>query len=162
MSISVGDRLPEASLLRVAGADVEVVPLQDRLAGRRVILVGLPGAFTNTCSSAHVPSFIRTREALREKGVDEIICVAVNDPFVMHAWGEATGAAEAGLTMLADAEGAFTRAIGMEFSNPARGLIGRSLRYALLAEDGVVKVYRAEEGHGVCDLSGGEAMLAEL
>jgi glutaredoxin/glutathione-dependent peroxiredoxin len=64
--------------------------------------------------------------------------------------------------MLADADGAFTRAIGMEFSNPARGLIGRSLRYALLAEDGVVKVYRAEEGHGVCDLSGGEAMLAEL
>jgi peroxiredoxin len=162
MTIAVGDRLPNAELLRMGESGAERVPLAARLRGRRVVLFGLPGAFTGTCTSAHVPSFIRTKPQFDAKGIDEIICVSVNDPFVMKAWGESTGASKAGLTMLADADGAFTRAIGMDFTNPAVGFFGRSRRYALFAEDGVVKVLHAEENPGVCEASGGEAMLAAI
>jgi len=88
--------------------------------------------------------------------------VSVNDPFVMKAWGEATGATEAGLSMLADGTGAFTAAMGLSFDAPPVGLMGRSKRYALMAEDGVVKVLHLEESPGVCEVSGGEALLAEL
>jgi cytochrome c peroxidase len=94
--------------------------------------------------------------------VDEIICVSVNDPFVMKAWGEATGATEAGITMLGDAESAFTKAIGMDFDAPPAGLIARSKRYAMLVEDGKVITLHVEESPGVCEVSGGEALLAEL
>ena len=162
MTITIGDRLPQADLLRMGADGPEKVALGDLLEGRRVVIFGLPGAYTGTCSTAHVPSFIRSIEVLRDKGVDEVICIAVNDPFVMKAWGEATGAAQAGITMLGDASCAFTSAIGMEFSNPDRGFIRRSRRYALMAEDGVVKVWHPEEGTGTCDISGGESMVAAL
>ncbi|EYD73346.1 peroxiredoxin [Limimaricola hongkongensis] len=161
MTISTGDRLPGAALMRMGEDGPETVALEDILKGRRVVIFGLPGAFTGTCSSAHVPSFLRSMGALKAKGVDEVVCIAVNDPFVMRAWGEDTGATAAGIAMLADPEGAFTAAIGMVFSNPARGLIGRSKRYALMAEDGVVRVWHPEEGTA-CDISGGESMVAAL
>lgn len=162
MAIQVGDRLPEATLLHIGANGPEGVALGDRLKGRKVVLFGLPGAYTGTCTSAHVPSFIRTKEAFAAKGVDEIICVSVNDPFVMKAWGESTGAAKAGITMLGDAEAAFTLAVGMAFSAPPVGFVNRSKRYALYAEDGVVKVLHAEESPGVCETSGGEAMLKAI
>lgn len=159
MTLSVGDQLPEATLLQLGSEGPEAVNLSSLTAGRKVILFAVPGAFTPTCHSAHVPSFVRTKDDFAAKGVDQIICVSVNDPFVMKSWGEATGAAEAGLTMLADGDGSFTKAIGMDFDAPPAGLIGRSKRYALMAEDGVVKVLHAEESPGVCETSGGEAML---
>ncbi|MCB2109450.1 MAG: peroxiredoxin [Defluviimonas sp.] len=162
MTIAVGDRLPEATLLAMGAGGVEKVDLGARLKGRRVAIFGLPGAYTGTCSTAHVPSFIRTRPQFDAKGVDEVICVSVNDPFVMKAWGEATGATAAGITMLGDAGGAFTAAIGLDFSNPDVGFAGRSKRYALLAEDGVVKVLHLEASPGVCERSSGEALLAEI
>jgi cytochrome c peroxidase len=109
-----------------------------------------------------VPSFIRTKPQFEAKGVDEILCLSVNDPFVMKAWGEATGATAGGITMLGDAEASFTKAIGMAFSAPAVGLIDRSARYAMLVEDGVVKVLHREESPGVCDLSGGESLLEAI
>jgi peroxiredoxin len=127
-----------------------------------VVIFGLPGAYTGTCTTAHVPSFIRTREKLAAKGVDEVICLSVNDAFVMKAWGDSTGAAAAGITMLGDVDAGFTKAIGMNFSVPAIGFFDRSKRYALYAEDGVVKVLHAEENAGQCDISGGEAMLAAI
>jgi glutaredoxin/glutathione-dependent peroxiredoxin len=105
---------------------------------------------------------MRTRQKFAEKGVDEVICVSVNDPFVMKAWGESTGASAAGITMLGDADSSFTKAIGLEFDAPAAGLIGRSKRYALYAEDGVVKHLHLEQAAGTCEISGGEAMLAAL
>ena len=108
------------------------------------MLFGLPGAFTGTCSTQHLPSFIRVADALRAKGVDEIVCVAVNDPHVMLAWGEATGATAAGIRMLADAARRSPRRSGSTFDNPAAGLFPRSKRYALLAEDGVVRVLNLE------------------
>ncbi|MFN3969799.1 MAG: peroxiredoxin [Gemmobacter sp.] len=162
MTISVGDKLPDATLLTMGKDGPEGVSLATKLAGRSVILFGLPGAYTSTCTNAHVPSFMRAKDALMAKGVDEIICVSVNDPFVMKAWGESTGALAAGITMLADADAAFTKSTGMAFSAPPVGFIDRSVRYALHAVDGVVKVIHSEESPGTCDASGGEAMLAAI
>jgi peroxiredoxin len=161
MSLAVGERLPDATLT-VMGADgPETVQLADRLKGRKVVLFALPGAFTGPCTTAHVPSFIRTADAFRAKGVEEIICIAVNDPFVLKAWGEATGATAAGITMLGDSEGKLTHALGMEFTAPQLGLIGRSNRYALVLEDGKITHANIDKP-GVCDISTGEALLAKL
>ena len=135
------------------------MPLAPKLKGRKVVIFGLPGAFTRGCSATHLPSFMRTRDAFAEKGVDEVICISVNDPFAMTAWGQHTGATEAGITMLADAAGDFTRAIGLEFSAPVVGLYNRCQRFALMAEDGVVKVLTLEEEAGACKLTVGEELL---
>jgi peroxiredoxin len=162
MTISVGAALPEASLLQMGANGAEAVALADKLKGRKVVIFGLPGAYTGTCTTAHVPSFVRNREKLAAKGVDEVICVSVNDPFVMKAWGDSTGAAAAGITMLGDGDASFTKAIGMEFTVPAIGFHDRSKRYALYAVDGVVQVLHQEENAGQCEISGGEAMLAAI
>lgn len=159
MAITTGEKLPDATLVRIGNDGPETVDLAEKLKGRKVVIFAVPGAFTPTCHSAHVPSFIRTKDQFADKGVDEIICISVNDPFVMKAWGEATGASEAGITMLADPESKFTTAIGMNFDAPPAGLMGRSKRYAMVVEDGTVKVFQAEESPGVCEVSGGEALL---
>lgn len=160
--VTVGARLPEAALMRMGADGPESVDLGNRLKGRRVVIFGLPGAYTGTCTNSHVPSFMRTAGQFAAKGVDEIICVSVNDPFVMRAWGESTGATAAGLTFLADADGVFTRALGLDFDAPQLGIRGRSRRYALLAEDGVVKVLNLEDNPGVCGISAGETLLAAI
>ncbi len=159
MTISQGDRLPDANLLKIGENGPETVNLSSRTKGRKVVIFAVPGAYTPTCHSAHVPSFIRTKDGFDAKGVDEIICISVNDPHVMKAWGDATGASAAGLTLLADADGAFTRALGMDFTAAPAGLIGRSKRYAMYVEDGQVRVLHCEESPGTCEVSGGEAML---
>ncbi len=163
MPIREGDTLPDATL-HETGPDGRPVPvsLSDRLEGRRVVIFGLPGAFTGTCTTAHVPSFIRTADAFRDKGVDEIICLAVNDAFVMQAWSEQTGAGEAGITHLADPGAEFTRAIGMNFTAPPVGFYDRSQRYAMVVEDGTVRTLQIDENPGTCDLSGGESLLETL
>jgi glutaredoxin/glutathione-dependent peroxiredoxin len=162
MMISVGDRLPEATLLTIGANGPEPVDLGERLRRRKVVIFGLPGAFTGTCTTAHVPSFIRTKPGFDAKGVDEVICVTVNDPFVVKAWTDATGAAKAGIDTLADAESTFTAAIGMEFSAPAVGFVNRSKRYSLYAEDGVVKLLNLEVARGACEISAGETLLAQI
>ena len=162
MSISVGDHLPEADLIRLGASGPESVKVSTLSKGRKIVIFAVPGAYTPTCSSAHVPSFIRTKGKFDSKGVDEIICVSVNDPFVMKAWGEVTGATAAGISMLADADGSFTKAIGLDFTAPPVGLLGRSKRYALYAEDGVVKTLHLEESPGTCEISGGESLLAAI
>jgi glutaredoxin/glutathione-dependent peroxiredoxin len=162
MTISTGEKLPDATLVGMGAEGPEPVSLTEKTNGRKVVIFAVPGAFTPTCHSAHVPSFIRTKSEFDGKGVDEIICISVNDPFVMKAWGDATGAEAAGLTMLSDPESAFTKAIGMDFDAPPAGLIGRSKRYAMLVEDGTVKLLQAEENPGVCEVSGGEGLLASM
>lgn len=162
MTISVGDKIPAGSLLVMGEGGIAESPVAERLAGKSVVIFGLPGAYTGVCSTAHVPSFIRTFEAFKAKGVDEIICVSVNDPFVMKAWGEATGATKAGIVMAADPDASVTKALGLDF---AAGFVRggpRSKRYALHAVDGVVKVLNLEENPGVCDISGGEGLLEKL
>lgn len=158
MTIQPGDKLPDATLLKMGENGPEQVELSSLTSGKTVIF-GLPGAFTGTCSEAHLPSFMRSAQAFRDKGVDHIICVSVNDPFVMGAWDAATGAADAGVTLLADASAEFTKAMGRDFTAPPVGLIDRSQRYAMYAEGGVVKVLQVEENPGVCTVSGGEALL---
>ena len=162
MTISQGDTLPDATFIVMGESGPETVSLADKTKGRKVVLFAVPGAFTPTCHSAHVPSFIRTKDALMEKGVEEIICVAVNDPFIMQTWGEASGATEAGITMLADAEAEFTKSIGMNFSAPPVGFVDRSSRYAMLVEDGKVNLLQVDENPGTCELSAGEALLDSM
>lgn len=162
MAIQTGDKLPAATLIQMGSDGPAPVALADKTAGRKVVIFAVPGAYTPTCHSAHVPSFIRTKDQFDAKGVDEIICVSVNDPFVMGAWGEATGAAAAGITMLSDAESAFTTAIGMNFDAPPVGLMARSKRYAMVVEDGTVTVLHEEENPGACEVSAGEGLLEAL
>jgi cytochrome c peroxidase len=162
MTLSSGDKLPDATLLKLGAKGPEAVDLKTLTKGRKVVIFAVPGAYTPTYSSAHVPSFIRTKAQFDAAGVDEIICVSVNDPFVMKAWGEATGATEAGITMLADAESAFTKAIGLDFDAPPAGLLARSKRYAMAVEDGTVTVLHVEESPGTCEVTAGESLLAAL
>lgn len=159
MTIQVGETLPEAQLL-VAGAEgPETVDLKSKTGGRRVLIIGMPGAFTNTCSALHMPSLVKHADAIRAKGVDEIIVLVVNDAQVIRAWGETTGATAAGITILADPTSAYVKAIGLDYDAPAAGFYGRSVRHVMLVEDGTVARLEVEEGRGVCDMTGGEAIL---
>ena len=161
MALSVGGRMPDANLIMMGANGPETVRLSDRLNGRKVVVFALPGAFTGTCSTAHIPSFMRTADQFRAKGVDEINCISVNDPFTLKAWGDATGATKAGITHLGDADGAMTRGLGLDFTAPQLGLIGRSNRYAALVEDGVVTRLNLDKP-GECNISQGEALLETL
>ena len=126
-----------------------------------MVIFAVPGAFSTTCQTAHMPGFIRTSDRFAEQGVEEIICLGVNDPFVMKEWGGITGAEEAGITLLADADGSYAKAIGMNFDAPVVGLYGRSKRYAMLVEDGVVTQFLPEQTRG-CETSSAEALLAAM
>ncbi len=156
--IKVGDRLPEASLLRMGPDGPEKVTLVDKTAGRRIVIVAVPGAFTPTCDAKHLPSFVRTKPQFDAKGIDEILCISVNDSHVMRLWGMTSGATVAGITMLADGDASFTKALGLNFSNEAVGFHDRSRRYAMVVDDGVVTVLQLEQP-GECAISTGEALL---
>ncbi|WP_170762771.1 peroxiredoxin [Ruegeria lacuscaerulensis] len=160
--ISIGDTLPDATLIRMGQEGPEEIRVSEKTKGRKVVIFAVPGAFTGTCSSEHVPSYVRTKDQFDAKGVDEIICLAVNDPFVMSAWGESTKATAAGPTMLSDAASKFTKAIGMDFDAPPVGLFARSKRYAMLVEDGKVTALNLEENPGTCTVSAGEGLLKSI
>jgi len=160
MTIKVGDRLPDVTLRYREDGEPREVSLGEKLTGRKVAIFGLPGAFTGTCSTAHLPSFIRTAAAFREKGVDEIICISVNDIWVMEEWDRQSGAGEAGITMLADTDSEYAKATGLVFSAPPIGFRDRIVRHSLLAEDGVVTLLQVEEARGVCEITAGETLLA--
>ncbi|MCV2867864.1 peroxiredoxin [Defluviimonas sp. WL0002] len=161
MTIEVGGRLPEATFVKMGAEGPELVQLSELTQGRKVVLFALPGAYTGPCSTIHVPSFVRTADAFRAKGVEDIYCVSVNDPFVLKAWGEATGGTAAGITFLGDAGGSFTRELKMDFTAPPIGLHGRSNRYAVVLEDGVITAANVDKP-GVCDISVGEALLEKI
>lgn len=162
MAIETGMTLPNKEVLRKTGDGIEAHALSDLLAGKRAVLFGVPGAFTPTCSAAHLPSFIRTADDFREKGIDAIYCLTVNDPHVAKAWADSAGAEEAGIIMLADPEAAFGKALDITFSAPPVGLIDRLQRFALIANDGVVEVVHFEEERGICDMTAGETLLDSL
>lgn len=159
MTIAVGDTLPEGTVLTMGESGPEAVDLGSKFKGRKVAVFGLPGAYTGVCTTAHLPSFVRTKGQFDAKGVDDVICISVNDPFVMDAWAKDTGATGAGLLMLADASGDYIKALGLDFTAPPAGLFNRSKRFALYAEDGVVKVLQVEESPGECTVSAGESLL---
>ncbi|MDO5611762.1 MAG: peroxiredoxin [Paracoccus sp. (in: a-proteobacteria)] len=161
MTIKANDKLPQGKVL-VPGEDgPKEVALADLTKGR-VAIFGLPGAFTGTCTNAHMPSFVRTADAFRAKGIDAILCITVNDPFVVGAWARETGADKAGIQVLADADGSVTKAMGLEFDAPPAGLYGRCKRFAALASDGVFKVVQIEDSPGTCSVSAGEALLEKV
>jgi peroxiredoxin len=160
--VGVGERLPEGRVLVKGEGGLEWVDTRDLFAGRRVVLFGLPGAYTGLCTTAHVPSFLRTKARFDAAGVDAILCLAANDPFVLEAWGRDTGAAEAGIGMLADPAGEWIEALGTLFDLPERGFLRRSRRFAAYVEDGVVRVWHEEESPGACEATAGEAMLAAV
>jgi peroxiredoxin len=162
MTIAVGERLPEATLLKMGANGVEPVTVGALTAGRRVVIFGLPGAYTGTCSTMHVPSFMRTAEAFRAKGIDEIVCIATDTPHVMDAWGQATGGIAAGITFLSDSGSALTRAMGMAFTVDRIGFYDRTKRFSALVEDGVVTRFNPEPPDKSCEISAGETLLGQL
>ncbi|WP_027283568.1 peroxiredoxin [Rubritepida flocculans] len=160
MTIKVGDRIPSAKLMQATAEGPKEVTTEEFFGGRTVVLFGVPGAFTPTCSAKHLPGFVAQADALKAKGVDAIACMAVNDVFVMGAWGKDQGVGEK-VIMLADGSAAFTKALGLELDLTARGLGVRSQRFALVAKDGVV-THLAVEAPGAFEVSSAEAVLAAL
>ena len=158
MTINAGDRIPEVTLTRI-GEGVETVDTRTLFDGKKVVLFAVPGAFTPTCSEKHLPGFVEHFAEFRKKGV-EVACMSVNDPFVMQAWGTSQHVPE-GLQMLADGNGDFTRALGLEMDASAYGMGTRSKRFALYAEDGVVRQLHVE-APGEYRVSSAEHVLAQL
>ncbi len=160
MSIQVGDRIPAATLATMGGDGIEKISTQDLFGGKKVVLFSVPGAFTPTCSAKHLPGFLEHADAIKAKGVDTIACIAVNDVFVMDAWGKSQGAADK-VMMLADGNGEFARALGLTMDGTAFGMGQRSQRFALIADDGVVTGLHVE-APGEFRVSSAEAILGEL
>ena len=159
MSIQIGERIPSATLQYPGKEGFEKVDSTQLFKGRRVLLFAVPGAFTPTCSEQHLPSFVAAFDEFAKRGV-EVMCLSVNDPFVMQAWSEAAGTPE-GLLMLADGNAEFTRALGLVMDGSAYGMGIRSKRYALYAEDGVVKDLQVE-APGEFRVSAADYMLERL
>lgn len=161
MTIKIGDRLPDATLrVQADEGGATEISTADFFAGRRVVLFAVPGAFTRTCSARHLPGFVNNAAALKEKGVDEIACISVNDAAVMNAWGMAHGA-PGNVIMLADGNADFATAVGMAMSRHDKGMGTRSRRYSMLVEDGVVTKLNVEPD-GNYGLSSAETMLEQL
>jgi len=159
MSIRIGERIPAAMLSQMAESGPQPLQSTDYFAGRKVVLFAVPGAFTPTCSAYHLPGFVDLVDDFSSRGVDAIACVAVNDVFVMHAWGKSANAV--GIDMLADGNGEFSKALGLEMDATAFGMGHRSQRFALVADDGVV-THLMVEAPGEFRVSSGEAVLAAL
>jgi peroxiredoxin len=160
MAIQEGDRIPAATFKRITEKGIEDLSTDDVFGGKKVVLFSVPGAFTPTCSRAHLPGFVQNADAIRAKGVDTIACVAVNDAFVMDEWGKAQGVGDKVL-MLADGNGEFARATGLDFDGSKHGMGQRSQRFAAVVEDGVVKIL-AVEAPGKFEVSSAEAILDRL
>lgn len=160
MTIKVGDKLPQAEFTTMTADGQQKLSTDNIFAGRKVVLFAVPGAFTPTCSMNHLPSFVQNIAAIKAKGVDTVACVAVNDVFVMDAWGKSTGA-NGNIMMLADGSGVFARAIGLEFDLTQAGLGMRSKRYSMVVDNGVVKALNVEDKPGV-NVSGADTILGQL
>src|SRR5258705_7180491 len=167
MAIKVGDKLPEGTLTEFVeterpGCTVGPNAFQvgDLTKGKKIVIFGVPGAFTPTCSAKHVPSFVQNIDKLKAKGVDEVWCISVNDPFVMGAWGK-DQKSEGKVRMMADGSATFTKALGMEFDLVARGMGVRSQRYSMLVDNGVVKSINLQ-GPGKFEVSDADTMLKQV
>jgi peroxiredoxin len=160
MTIKVGDKLPSVTLTQATAEGPKPVSTDEFFKGKKVALFAVPGAFTPTCSAKHLPGFKQMAGDIKAKGVDEIACVSVNDAFVMRAWGEDQAVGE-DITMLADGNGDFTRAVGLELDAARFGMGPRSQRYSMIVDDGVVKELNVEQG-GEFRVSAADYLLAQL
>jgi len=160
MTIKAGDRIPDATLMKMTDEGPKPVKTDEFFKGRKVVLFALPGAFTPTCSEKHLPGFLQTAEQFKAKGVDEIWCVAVNDAFVMGAWGKDQGV-NGRIRMLGDGSAAWTRQLGLEMDLTAKGLGVRSRRYSALIKDGVVEKLNVEKAGGL-ETSDADTLLSQI
>tara|TARA_R100000501_G_C2581389_1_gene84522 strand:- start:99 stop:581 length:483 start_codon:yes stop_codon:yes gene_type:complete len=160
MTIKQGDKLPDAVLMEMTGNGPEPRKTDDIFKGKTVALFAVPGAFTPTCSAKHLPGFVEKAESLHGKGVDDIVCTSVNDVFVMNAWGEQakTGGK---VRMMADGNGAFAKAMGLEMDASGFGMGERSKRYSMLVKDGVVEKLNVEDG-GEFKVSSADYLLGQI
>lgn len=159
MTITVGSELPEVTLFRATGDGPQAVSSKEFFAGRKVVLFAVPGAFTPTCSAKHLPGFVSKSDEIKAKGVDEIVCLASNDAFVLQAWADKENAGD--ITMLSDGDLAFVDATGLELDLTGRGLGKRANRFAMIVEDGKVSHLAVEEP-GAFEVSSAEAVLEKL
>lgn len=160
MTIAVGDCIPDCALSVMGSEGPAPVSTADLFNNNKILMFAVPGAFTPGCSMTHLPGYVVNADKIKEMGVDGIICLSVNDAFVMHAWGEAQNANDS-VVMLADGNGEFTQALGLEMDATGFGMAMRSQRYALIAEDGKITHLNVEDGPGV-DVSSAESMMALL
>ena len=160
MAIKVGDKVPAVTLRNLTQEGIKEITPDELFGGKKVVLFAVPGAYTRTCSQRHLPSYVGNAAALKAKGVDTIACLAVNDAFVMNAWGKEHGT-EGNVMMLGDGSGEFTRAMGLELDRVKEGMGIRSQRYAMLVENGIVKALNVEQP-GEFAVSSAEAMLEKL
>jgi peroxiredoxin len=161
MSIQVGDKLPSVTVKHITSSGLADLSTDELFKGKKVVLFAVPGAFTPTCSMTHLPGYVNNADNLKAKGVDAIVCLSVNDPFVMHAWAEQHGA-HGKITMLPDHSGELTKALGLELDGRGAGLGTRSKRFSMLVEDGVVKSLDVDENPGAVSVSGAEACMVKL
>jgi len=157
MAIKAGDKIPSVTLRQLSSNGLQDLTTDSVFGGKKVVMFAVPGAFTPTCSAKHLPGFVQNLDKFREQGI-EVACLAVNDPFVMKAWSEAGNAD--GITMLADGNGIFTKALGLEMDGTAYGIGTRAQRFALYAENGVVKSIGVEKP-GAFEVSSAEVMVGE-
>ncbi|HAH65793.1 MAG TPA: peroxiredoxin [Rhizobiales bacterium] len=161
MAITIGDRLPEATFRVMSPDGIKTLTTAEVFGGKRVVLFAVPGAFTPTCHLKHLPGFIESASDFKKQGIDTVACVAVNDPFVLGAWEEASGS-KGKVLFLSDGNAEFTKKIGMDFDGSGVGLGTRSKRYAAFVDDGVVKVLNVEDSPGVADASTAAKILNAL
>lgn len=161
MTIAKGDSLPEATFRVMGPEGIETLTTDQVFGGKKVMLFAVPGAYTPTCHLKHLPGFVENADKFKSAGIDTVACVAVNDPFVLDAWAKASGT-EGKVQLLSDGNGEFTKKIGMDFDGSGIGLGTRSKRYAMLVEDGVVKVLHTEDSPGVAEVSTATEMLKAL
>ena len=161
MTVSIGDRLPDVTFKVMTDDGLSDMTTGDVFAGKKVVIFAVPGAFTPTCQAMHVPNFLGSLDAFREKGVDTVACIAVNDAFVLQEWAKKT-AADGKILFLSDGNAEFTVAAGLDFDASGSGLGTRSKRYAMLVEDGVVKALNIEETPKTVDASSAEKILEVL
>ena len=160
MTITVGDKIPSVTLNHLSEEGMAKSSTDDIFAGKKTVLFGIPGAFTPTCSAQHVPGFKKNLDALKAKGVDQVICLSVNDPFVMKTFGEDQSAP--GIMMLPDGNGELTKAMGLEFDGSGFGLGTRCKRFAAVVDNGTVSTLEIEASPGELDVSSAESILAKL
>jgi len=161
MTIKAGDRIPSVKLKKLGAGGMEEFDTAEAIKGKKVVLFGVPGAFTPACAQKHLPGYVQNAEAIKAKGVDEIICVAVNDPFVMQHWGE-TAHTEGKVTMWPDGNAAFADALGLTFDGAGAGLGKRFVRFAMIVNDGVIESLDVEEKPSDVELSGAQACMVKL
>lgn len=159
MTIKVGDKLPSAELMMMTETGPARLSVADMFGGKKIAIFALPGAFTPTCSAKHLPGFIDQFGALKDKGVDDVLCLSVNDPFVMAAWGKAQSAGD--IKMVADPNASYTKALGLEFDASKAGLGTRSLRYSMIVDDGTVTEFNLDE-IGSFEVSDAQTLLGQL